>query len=125
MIPVVPLPLPPGPLAWTSIAGVIAGIIGTASGEVTVRVDSWAPAAGVAAGLVVAFRLGAWLYGRRAGAVLAVVRSFLAEVAVYHRLAADGEITDEEAHELAGAVGRFVADLEALGELACAGEGPP
>lgn len=124
MIPVIPLPFPPGLLAGTSVAGVIAGIIGTASGEVTLRVESWAPAAGVAAGLVVAFRLGAWLYDRRAEAVLAVVRSFVAEVAVYHRLAADGEISDEEARELAGAVGRFVADLDALGELVCR-DGPP
>ena len=51
--------------------------------------------------------------------MIAVVRSFCAEVAVYHRLNADGEITDEEARELAAVVGRFVADLEALGELVC------
>lgn len=81
--------------------------------------ESLATAATIAAGLVVAFRLGIWFYDRRADAVLAVVRSFCAEVAVYHRLAADGEITDEEARELAEVVGRFVADLDALGELVC------
>lgn len=79
------------------------------------EIESWA----TAAGLAVAFRLGIWFYDRRADAVLAVVRSFCAEVAVYHRLAADGEITDEEARELASVVGRFIADLEALGELVC------
>lgn len=81
--------------------------------------ESLATLATIAAGLAVAFRLGAWFYDRRADAVLAVVRSFLAEVAVYHRLAADGEITDEEARELAAVVGTFIADLEALGELVC------
>jgi hypothetical protein len=42
-----------------------------------------------------------------------------ATVAVYHRVNADGEITDAEARELAGVVGRFMADLDALGELVC------
>ncbi len=88
------------------------------------EIESLAAAATIAAGLGIAFRLGAWFYDRRAGAALAVVRSFCAEVAVYHRLAADGEITDEEARELAAVVGRFVADLEALGELVCREEGP-
>ncbi|KAF5031192.1 hypothetical protein DSECCO2_630290 [anaerobic digester metagenome] len=83
------------------------------------EIESWATVASIAAGLAVAFRLGIWCYDHRAEAVLAVVRSFCAEVAVYHRLAADGEITDEEARELAGVVGRFMADLEALGELVC------
>ena len=87
-------------------------------------VESWATAATIAAGLAVAFRLGCWFYDRRAGAVLAVVRSFCAEVAVYRRLHADGEITDEEARELAAVVGRFVADLDALGELVCREETP-
>ncbi len=87
-------------------------------------VESWATAATVAAGLAVAFRLGIWFYDRRAEAVLAVVRSFCAEVAIYHRLNADGEITDEEARELAAVVGRFVADLDALGELVCRVETP-
>ena len=90
-----------------------------ASGEVGVEVESWTAAAAVAAGLAVAFRIGVWFCDRRAAAVLAVVRSFCAEVAVYHRLAADGAITDEEARELAGVVGQFVADLDALGELVC------
>jgi hypothetical protein len=84
-----------------------------------VEVDSLATWATVAAGLALAFRLGVWFYDRRADAVLAVVRSFCAEVAVYHRLNADGEITDEEARELASVVGKFIADLEALGELVC------
>ena len=88
------------------------------------EIESWATAASIAAGLAVAFRLGIWFYDRRADAVLAVVRSFCAEVAVYHRLAADGEITDEEARELAEVVGRFVQDLEALGELVCREEAP-
>lgn len=56
--------------------------------------------------------------------MLAVVRSFCAEVAVYHRLNADGEISDEEAREIAGVVGRFVEALEALGELVCRPEPP-
>lgn len=86
--------------------------------------ESLATAATIAAGLAVAFRLGIWFYDRRADAVLAVVRSFCAEVAVYHRLTADGEITDEEARELAAVVGRFVADLDALGELVCRPEEP-
>jgi len=89
-----------------------------------VSVESWATAATIAAGLAVAFRLGIWFYDRRAEAVLAVVRSFCAEVAVYHRLNADGAITDEEARELASVVGRFVADLDALGELVCREETP-
>ena len=88
------------------------------------EIESWATAASIAAGLAVAFRLGIWFYDRRADAVLAVVRSFCAEVAVYHRLAADGEITDEEARELAEVVGRFVADLEALAVELCRREGP-
>ncbi|MEN6343110.1 MAG: hypothetical protein ABFC89_11200 [Methanospirillum sp.] len=87
-------------------------------------IESWATAATVAAGLAVAFRLGIWFYDRRADALLAVVRSFCAEVAVYHRLNADGEISDEEARELASVVGRFIADLEALGELVCRQEPP-
>jgi len=89
-----------------------------------VNIESWATAASVAAGLAVAFRLGVWFYDRRADALLAVVRSFCAEVAVYHRLNADGEITDDEARELAPVVGRFIADLEALGELFCRQEPP-
>ena len=88
------------------------------------EIESWATAASIVAGLAVAFRLGIWFYDRRADAVLAVVRSFCAEVAVYHRLNADGEITDEEAQELASVVGRFIADLEALGELVCRQEAP-
>jgi hypothetical protein len=84
-----------------------------------VESESLATAATIAAGLALAFRLGTWFSDRRADALLAVVQSFCAEVAVYHRLNADGEITDEEARELAGVVGRFVADLEALGELVC------
>lgn len=87
------------------------------------EVESLATAATIIAGLTLAFRLGVWFYDRRADAVLAVVRSFCAEIAVYHRLAADGEITDEEARELASVVGRFIADLEALGELVCRQEG--
>ena len=83
------------------------------------EIESLATAATIAAGLAVAFRLGIWLCDRRADALLAVVRSFCVEVAVYHRLNADGEITDEEAREFAAVVGRFVADLEALGELVC------
>lgn len=83
------------------------------------NIESWATAATIAAGLAVAFRIGVWFYDRRADALVAVVRSFCAEVAVYHRCAGDGEVTDAEARELAGAVGRFVADLEALGALVC------
>ncbi len=88
------------------------------------EIESWASAATIMAGLAVAFRLGVWFYDRKADAVLAVVRSFCAEVAVYHRLNADGEITDEEARELASVVGRFVADLDDLGELVCREETP-
>ncbi|MEN6341978.1 MAG: hypothetical protein ABFC89_05405 [Methanospirillum sp.] len=88
------------------------------------EIESWATAATIVAALALAFRIGVWFCDRRAGAVLAVARSFCAEVAVYHRLAADGEITDAEARELADAVGRFVADLDALGELVCREEGP-
>ncbi len=83
------------------------------------EIESWATAATAAAGLVVAFRLGVWFYDRRAGAVADVVRSFCREVAVYRRDAADGEITDAEAREIVRAVGRLVADLEALGALVC------
>ena len=88
------------------------------------NIESWATSATVVAGLAVAFRLGIRFYDRRAEAVLAVVRSFCAEVAVYHRLNADGEITDEDARELAGVVGRFVEDLDLLGELFCRQEPP-
>ena len=87
-------------------------------------IESWATVATAVAALALAFRLGAWFYDRRAEAILAVVRSFCAEVAVYHRLNADGAITDAEARELAGVVGRFVADLDALGELVCREETP-
>ena len=38
-------------------------------------------------------------------AVLAVVRSFCAEIAEYHVARQDGEITDAEAREIAGRVG--------------------
>ena len=88
------------------------------------EIESWASVATIMAALAIAFRLGIWFYDRKADAVLAVVRSFCAEVAVYHRLNADGEITDEEARELAAVVGRFVADLDALGELVCREETP-
>jgi hypothetical protein len=84
-----------------------------------VEIESWATAATVAAGLAVAFRIGVWVCDRRAAAVAAVVRSFCREVAVYRRSTADGEITDEETRELVIAVGRLVADLEALGALVC------
>ena len=56
--------------------------------------------------------------------MVAVVRSFCEEVSAYYAARADGEITDEEAREIAGRVGRFVTDLEALGELLCRRSGP-
>ena len=90
----------------------------------TIVAEGWPQAALVALAVGAAFGLGTWGARRRVPAVIAVVRSFCAEVAVYHRLNADGEITDEEARELASVVGRFIADLEALGELVCREEAP-
>jgi hypothetical protein len=65
-----------------------------------VTIESWATAATIAAGLAVAFRIGVWFCDRRGEAVVAVVRSFCREVAVYHRVNADGEVSDEEARAL-------------------------
>jgi hypothetical protein len=51
--------------------------------------------------------------------VVAVVRSFCEEVSSYYAARADGEITDAEAREIAGRVGRFVGDLETLAVALC------
>jgi hypothetical protein len=54
-------------------------------------------------------------FSRRVAALVAVVRSFCAEVAVCYRAREDGRIDDEEARAIPKAAGRFFADLEAAG----------
>lgn len=62
-----------------------------------------------------AFRLGSGLASRRATALAGVVRAFAEEAAAWRDATEDGEITDEEAHVLAGAVDRFFTRVAALG----------
>lgn len=82
------------------------------------NIESWATAGTIAAGLVVAFRIGIWFCDRRAAALAAAVSTFCAEITAYYRAREDGEITDEEAREIAQIVGRLVEDLETVaGEL--------
>ena len=108
-----------------SLAGIIAGAIAvTAGGGVTIVAEGWPQAALVALAVGAAFGLGTWGARRRVPAVIAVVQSFCDEVSTYYVARADGEITDAEAHEIAGRVGRFVADMEALAVELCRREGP-
>ena len=109
----------------TTIAGLLAGGIAvTAGGGVTIVAEGWPQAVLVALSVGAAFGLGSWGAGRRGSAVAAVVQSFCSEIASYYAARADGEITDEEAREIAGRVGRFVEDLEALAVELCRREGP-
>ena len=104
----------------TTVTGIIAGAIAvTAGGGVTIVSEGWPQAALVALAVGAAFGLGSWGRNRQVSAVVAVVRSFCEEVSTYYVARADGEITDEEAHEIAGRVGRFVEDLEALAAELC------
>ncbi len=97
-------------------AGLVAGAIAvTAGGGVSIVAESWPEAALVALAVGCAFGLGGWLADRRLSAVVAVVRSFCAEAAVYYRARGDGRIDDAEAREIAEAAGRFFADLEMAG----------
>ncbi|MEN6517378.1 MAG: hypothetical protein ABFC38_04210 [Methanospirillum sp.] len=79
----------------------------------------------IGAGLVAgAFRLGSWFADRKVAALVAVVRSFCTEAAVYYRARDDGRTDDAAAREIAGAAGKFFADLEAAGAELLAGERP-
>ena len=110
----------------TTIAGLVAGGIAvTAGGGVTIVAEGWPQAALVALAVGAAFGLGSWSAGRRGAAVVAVVQSFCSEIASYYAARQDGEITDAEAREIAGRVGRFVEDLEALAVELCRREGGP
>lgn len=110
----------------TTIAGLVAGGIAvTAGGGVTIVAEGWPQAALVALAVGAAFGLGSWSAGRRGSAVVAVVQSFCSEIAAYYAARQDGEITDAEAREIAGRVGRFVEDLEALAVELCRREGGP
>ncbi len=110
----------------TTVAGLVAGGIAvTAGGGVTIVAEGWPQAALVALAVGAAFGLGSWSAGRRGAAVVAVVQSFCSEIASYYAARADGEITDAEAREIAGRVGRFVADLEALAVELCRREAGP
>jgi len=86
--------------------------------------EGWPQAALVALDVGAAFGLGAWGRNRQISAVISVVRSFCEEIATYYVARHDGEITDAEAREIAGCVGRFVADLEALAVELCRREEP-
>ena len=104
----------------TTLAGIVAGGLAvTAGGGINIVAEGWPQAALVAIAVGAAFGLGGWAADRRVAAVVAVVRSFCEEIAYYYAARADGEITDAEAHEIAGRVGRFVADLEALAVELC------
>ncbi len=97
-------------------AGVVAGAIAvTAGGGANIVAEGWPQAALVALAVGSAFGLGGWFADRRVAALVAVVRSFCAEAAVYYRAREDGRIEDAEAREIAETVGRFFADLEAAG----------
>ena len=97
-------------------AGIIAGAVAvTAGGGVSIVAEGWPEAMLVALAVAGAFRLGSWLADRRVAALVAVVRSFCEEAAVYYRARGDGTIDEAEAQELAGAVDRFFVALEAAG----------
>ncbi|MEN6517911.1 MAG: hypothetical protein ABFC38_06920 [Methanospirillum sp.] len=97
-------------------AGLVAGAIAvTASGGVGIVADGWPQIALAALAVGSAFGLGGWLADRRIAALVAVVRSFCEEAAVYYRARGDGRIDDAEAREIAEAAGRFFADLETAG----------
>ncbi len=109
----------------STIAGLVAGAIAvTAGGGVTIVAEGWPQSVLVALAVGAAFGLGNWSADKRIAAIVAVVRSFCEEVAAYYAARADGEITDTEAHEIAGRVGRFVADLEALAVELCRRDPP-
>lgn len=102
------------------MAGIVTGAIAvTAGGGVTIVAEGWPQAVLVALSVGAAFGLGTWSADKRIAAVVAVVRSFCEEVAAYYAANADAEITDAEAREIAGRVGRFVQDLEALAVELC------
>jgi len=97
-------------------AGIIAGAVAvTAGGGVSIVAEGWPEAVLVALAVASAFRLGSWLADRRVAALVAVVKSFCEEAAVYYRARENGMIDEAEAKELAGAVDRFFVDLEAAG----------
>ena len=103
-----------------NLAGVIAGAIAvTAGGGITIVSEGWPQAVLVALAVGAAFGLGGYAADRRVSAVVAVVRSFCEEISSYYVARADGEITDAEAREIAGHVGRLVGDLEALAVELC------
>ncbi|MEN6343075.1 MAG: hypothetical protein ABFC89_11025 [Methanospirillum sp.] len=97
-------------------AGLIAGAIAvTAGGGVGIAAEGWPRIALVTLAVGSAFGLGSWVADRRIAALVAVVRSFCDEAAVYYRAREDGRIDDAEARAIADAAGRFFADLEAAG----------
>ncbi len=96
--------------------GLVAGAIAvTAGGGVSIVAEGWPEAMLVALAVASAFGLGSWFADRRIAALVAVVRSFCEEAAVYYRAREDGRVDDAEAREIAEAAGRFFADLEAAG----------
>ena len=116
---------PSGVTMHQNLAGIIAGAIAvTAGGGITIVSEGWPQAVLVALAVGAAFGLGGYAADRRVSAVVAVVRSFCEEISSYYIARADGEITDAEAREIAGRVGRFVEDLEALAVELCRREGP-
>ncbi len=102
------------------IAGLVAGAIAvTAGGGASIAAEGWPEAVLVALAVGAAFGLGGWFADRRLAAVLAVVRSFCEEAAVYYAAREDGRIDDAEARRIADAADRLFTDIEAAGrELA-------
>lgn len=82
---------------------------------VSIVAEGWPEAMLVALAVGSAFGLGGWFADRRVAALVALVRSFCEEVAVYYSAREDGRIDDAEARAIAGAAGLFFADLEAAG----------
>ncbi len=97
-------------------AGLVAGAIAvTAGGGASIAAEGWPEVALVALAVGAAFGLGSWAADRRVAAIVAVVRSFCQEAAVYYRAREDGAIDDAEARAIAAAAGKFFADLETAG----------
>ena len=65
-----------------------------------------------------------WSACHQVSAIVAVIGSFCEEVSAYYAAACTGRYTDAEVDEIAGRVGRFVADLEALAVELCRQDGP-
>ncbi len=109
-----------------SLAGLVVGTIAASTGGgVTIIAEGWLQVALFVLSVGAAFGLGTWNADNRISALLALVRSFCEEIVAYRVARTDGEITDAEAQEIAGRVGRFVTDLEALALVLCKPKDPP